>query len=463
MALRALKRRPDDKSDHGALVVSTAEDEARLRMLVEAELARAYAKPLARRALSLMGEASLEPMAEAPYYRVVDRHGDARYRPAEAEDGTAERGKPGHAGAGGTGSEGDEDSLVPVSLADLVAELRAKHPDLFSDPPPEPEPEAEPAHHAMQETMAHVRAAGARFVETQSALVRSFAHNSAEGSRALASAAGERFGFLRSRLATRRDPAPVSGPPAETPPAMGATPSGMGEAAPQQSAFSRPRSAEAGLGGLQDQAARRDGGIGRKAAFAGLGALGLALVAGSSLLLIRRDPAPDPAPAPPTAPADPSNPAAAPQGKAAAPQGAPAAPPASTATQGAPLPPGAAADPELQPAEPEELPQNANALTGVPEVIDTATLRVSGRLVPLFGVEWVRGGQAEELRKYLAGRSVSCQPAPGSSAYLCTVEGRDLSEVVLFNGGGRASAEATPDLVAAEDHARSERLGVWKR
>jgi hypothetical protein len=54
-------------------------------------------------------------------------------------------------------------------------------------------------------------------------------------------------------------------------------------------------------------------------------------------------------------------------------------------------------------------------------------------------------------------------PAPGSSAHICTVEGRDLSEVVLFNGGGRASSEATPDLAAAEDHARTERLGVWKR
>lgn len=453
MALLALKRRPDDKSDHGAVIVSTAEDEARLRALVEAELARAYAKPIARRTLALMGEAALEPMAEPPHYRVVDRHGDPRFRPAEAEGGKAGQGKSGRGQSGRAESEGDEDKLVPVSLADLVAELRAKHPDLFSDPPPEPEPEAEPAHHAMQERMAHVRAAGARFVESQSALVRSFAHNSAEGSRALASAAGERFGSLRARLTSRRAPAPVAGPlagpiagslsPAATPPAeAGGRPAGF-VAAPDQGSF------------VPDQAARGEGGFGRGATFAGLGALGLALVAGGGLLLIRRDPAPDPAPAQQAAPADQSGPAAQP--------GGPAAPPAPTAPQGAPLPPSAAADPELQPAEPEDVPQNANALTGVPEVIDTATLRVAGKLVPLFGVEWVRGGQAEELKKYLGGRNVSCQPAPGSSAFLCTVEGRDLSEVVLFNGGGRASSEATPDLVAAEDHARSERLGVWKR
>ncbi|MFY9293572.1 MAG: hypothetical protein WAP03_23150, partial [Methylorubrum rhodinum] len=112
---------------------------------------------------------------------------------------------------------------------------------------------------------------------------------------------------------------------------------------------------------------------------------------------------------------------------------------------------------------PPEPPRNPNAVEGPAEVIDTATLRVGGKLVRLFGVEWVRGGQADELSKYLRGRSVSCLPAAGSSAHVCTVEGRDLSEVVLFNGGGRASSEATPELVAAEDHARGERLGVWKR
>ena len=102
-------------------------------------------------------------------------------------------------------------------------------------------------------------------------------------------------------------------------------------------------------------------------------------------------------------------------------------------------------------------------MTGPVQVVDTATLKVGGKVVRLFGVEWVRGGQAEELARYIGGRTVTCQPAPGSETMNCLVDGRDLSEVVLFNGGGRASPEASPELVAAEDHARSERLGVWKR
>ncbi|EHP74898.1 thermonuclease family protein, partial [Methylorubrum extorquens] len=139
----------------------------------------------------------------------------------------------------------------------------------------------------------------------------------------------------------------------------------------------------------------------------------------------------------------------------AAEEPAPDAPPADA--------PGTTAERPSEPEAPRKGGNGANAIVGVPEVIDTATLRVGGKVVRLFGVEWVRGGQSDELSKYLRKRSVTCQPAPGSSAHICTVEGRDLSEVVLFNGGGRASSEATPDLAAAEDHARTERLGVWKR
>jgi penicillin-binding protein 1A len=32
---------------------------------------------------------------------------------------------------------------------------------------------------------------------------------------------------------------------------------------------------------------------------------------------------------------------------------------------------------------------------------------------------------------------------------------------VLFNGGGRASGNATPELRALEQQARSSRVGIW--
>ena len=102
-------------------------------------------------------------------------------------------------------------------------------------------------------------------------------------------------------------------------------------------------------------------------------------------------------------------------------------------------------------------------VAGVAEVLDTATLRLGGRTLRLYGVEAARGAQASDLSGYLGGRPVNCQPSPAKTAWICTVDGHDLSEVVLYNGGGRATSEATPDLVEAERHARTGKLGIWAK
>jgi endonuclease YncB( thermonuclease family) len=102
-------------------------------------------------------------------------------------------------------------------------------------------------------------------------------------------------------------------------------------------------------------------------------------------------------------------------------------------------------------------------LRGVPEVIDTATIRVEGKVVRLFGVDWARGGQAEDLVGYLRGREVECELASAPDRYRCQIGGHDLSRAVLFNGGGRATADASPELVAAENHAKAAGRGVWQK
>lgn len=102
-------------------------------------------------------------------------------------------------------------------------------------------------------------------------------------------------------------------------------------------------------------------------------------------------------------------------------------------------------------------------LKGVPDVIDTATLSLEGEVVRLFGVEWAPGaGKPEDLTNYLQGREVTCEPAGGGAeTYRCRVGEQDLSRVVLFNGGGQPTAEATPELKAAAEHARGAKIGVW--
>jgi endonuclease YncB( thermonuclease family) len=102
------------------------------------------------------------------------------------------------------------------------------------------------------------------------------------------------------------------------------------------------------------------------------------------------------------------------------------------------------------------------ALRGVAEVLDTATLNVAGKVVRLFGVEWAKGaGEPDDLAAYLRGREVTCRPEGKADRYRCEVAGQDLSKVVLFNGGGLATPDATPELKAAEDHAKAQQLGVW--
>jgi hypothetical protein len=104
-----------------------------------------------------------------------------------------------------------------------------------------------------------------------------------------------------------------------------------------------------------------------------------------------------------------------------------------------------------------------SSLQGVPEIIDTVTLRVGGSMVHLSGLERMPGGRAEDLSVYLRGRPVQCLKEATPDIYRCTVDGIDLSRVVLFNGGARAKSDAPADLMAAEAHARSNRVGVWDR
>ncbi|KQT58633.1 hypothetical protein ASG52_21095 [Methylobacterium sp. Leaf456] len=408
--------------------VPVSEDDLRIRGLILAELDRRRVRPVARRTLALIAEGFVEPAEGLPGYRIVDRTGAVRRRGEEAGTGT------------------------PLTIHDLIDELAEQHSALMLPALP-PQAPPEPA----RDPIADVRAAGARFVETQSALARSLASTSAERSRAIASAASETVEGWRHRLAERLRARPRPAPAATV------TPRTIdGPTAPQPALGARFATVGTSLGGGLRTVSTRSGaaasrlrdvvedglaaGSRRPVVLMGLGALaGAALVAG--LALTGRD---DGGGETRTERQEARNDA--PQAEPTAPEANPTAPQGNTDTP----PP----ETDQRPPEPR---RNPNAVEGNAEVIDTATLRVGGKLVRLFGVEWVRGGQADELSKYLRGRSVTCLPAAGSSAHVCTVEGRDLSEVVLFNGGGRASSEASPELVAAEDHARTERLGVWKK
>ncbi|MGH1570515.1 nuclease [Methylobacterium sp. P31] len=397
---------------------------AALREVIRAEVARARPRPVAVRTLELLAEAAVMPDEAGSGLRVIDRHGLPRLRAGTSE---------------------------PMTLADLVAELRERHPALFLPPEPEPAPQAEAGRDASLLSGAYeMRAATARFVETQSERARSLAERSSVQGRALAQNAAGRFATLRSSLRgrfARPEAAETSAPGADPAAAWNAGPGRFGEAVRDRLERLRDR---LGTGGtILDEGSRR-----QRRWMAGAGAAALVAIIAAGLVLEGRQPGSPRAPA--TGPASSQTPAPGAAPQATSQVTSQAAPPAAPDT--VTPPPETGGEPES-----DTLPPPPNAVRGPAQVIDTATLKVGGKTVHLFGVEWVRGGQADELARYIGGRTVTCQPAPGSENMNCLVDGRDLSEVVLFNGGGRASPEASPELVAAEDHARSERLGVWKR
>ena len=423
----------------------------RLRGLIGAAVAARGPQPVARRTLELLVRSGVARSEAEPGYRIVDRDGAVRTLP-EAEGGP-ER---------------------PMTLDDLVAELAARHPALFLPRVEAPAENTAPAAPEAPPRGAELRRVAARF----------FGRRPAQD----AAASPAKPGDAPSGPAA----APAASPPprpepalAETAPAAPPIPERAAErAVPERQAAGRAVTAPLSLRlaeGAQRAArktARQAGegaaalrglgsGASPRALLAACGVGALALVGVLVLALPQRPATQAPAPVPetpkPVAEATRNPPPAgaepAPPSTAIVPS-----PPPAPIEEKPPAPPAPAPVPVTPPPEDVDPPPPVPGdIVGRPEVVDTATLRIGGKLVRLFGVEWVRGGQAADLTRYLAGRSVSCRRAPGSETYLCEVEGRDLSEVVLFNGGGRASSEASPELVAAEDHARSERLGVWKR
>ena len=101
---------------------------------------------------------------------------------------------------------------------------------------------------------------------------------------------------------------------------------------------------------------------------------------------------------------------------------------------------------------------------GAADVLDMATLAIRGRKIQLEGILGDDDRRAvRSLARFLRRREVICEPSGAPERYRCNVDGQNLSEVILSNGGARATADASAELLAAEDEARSARLGIWRR
>ncbi|MBX3607302.1 MAG: hypothetical protein KF788_18625 [Piscinibacter sp.] len=155
-------------------------------------------------------------------------------------------------------------------------------------------------------------------------------------------------------------------------------------------------------------------------------------------------PSPPPAPPPPPAPSPPTT--------------APASPPAE-APAPAPAPPVAPASPApTRPAETAATPVSGS----VDSVVATDTLMVGGRRVRLAGLDGITGPALPSMAQWLRsnGNQVTCTPQ-GARHRCLTATGKDVAQVVLLNGLGRATSDAPPLYQEAERQAKASAKGVW--
>ena len=111
-------------------------------------------------------------------------------------------------------------------------------------------------------------------------------------------------------------------------------------------------------------------------------------------------------------------------------------------------------------SKPDAPAPGAGTVRGAPRVLDTGTIEIGGQVLRLAGVDGVGGRFAHVLGRILRRREVVCEPA--GATHRCRIGPIDLSELIVANGGGRASADAGPDLEAAEEAARQARRGLWR-
>ncbi|WP_028216605.1 toll/interleukin-1 receptor domain-containing protein [Paraburkholderia oxyphila] len=179
--------------------------------------------------------------------------------------------------------------------------------------------------------------------------------------------------------------------------------------------------------------------IGVLAASAG----GLVVVAGTLATVFLRQESPRP---PPSAIAA-SIPASIPVATPPAPQ-APPAPPAPPATaQGDGVAPPQSHGPDLQ--------------GSVDQILDSAGLVVSGRIVNLYGIRGMSGRPAKAMQHYLESEGNVIQCFAHGDAYQCFANGKDIAAHAVRLGWARARPGASDPYTADEEEARQARVGIW--
>ncbi len=102
-------------------------------------------------------------------------------------------------------------------------------------------------------------------------------------------------------------------------------------------------------------------------------------------------------------------------------------------------------------------------VAGRAQAIDTATLQVHGRTIPLAGVVGRPDAYAAQLQAMIDAQGATVRCLHAGAGYACTLpNGADVARAALSSGIASAAADAPEAYRAQEQAARAAHRGLWK-
>ncbi|MGU7776344.1 TIR domain-containing protein [Burkholderia sp. MR1-5-21] len=99
----------------------------------------------------------------------------------------------------------------------------------------------------------------------------------------------------------------------------------------------------------------------------------------------------------------------------------------------------------------------------VDQILDSAALIVSGKIVNLYGVRGVDGRPARSMQRYLESEGNLVQCFARDDAYQCFANGHDIAAHAIRSGWARTRHGGPPQYEADEQEARNARVGIWAK
>ena len=105
----------------------------------------------------------------------------------------------------------------------------------------------------------------------------------------------------------------------------------------------------------------------------------------------------------------------------------------------------------------------AGQVAGLAQAIDTGTLQVQGRTIPLDGVVGRPDAYAAQLQALIDGHGTTVHCVKAGSGYACTLRnGLDVARAAVASGIATVAADAPDALRLEQQAARAARRGLWK-